>query len=110
MLPRLLFGYVFSLKCCPSSAAPFPSLERGAGANVGIIFAWKEADGQDLMQSTVGPVKNVQMAYNAQGKSTGVATVVFKNRGDGNKAHGACKLSTLLQQNEKELTSETTTG
>jgi THO complex subunit 4 len=44
------------------------------------------------MQSTVGPVKTVQMAYNAQGKSTGVATVVFKNRGDGNKAHGACKL------------------
>lgn len=44
------------------------------------------------MQSTVGPVKSVQMAYNAQGKSTGVSTVIFKNRGDGNKAHGACKL------------------
>lgn len=45
------------------------------------------------MQSTVGPVKGVQMAYNARGQSTGVATVVFKNRGDGNKAHGACELS-----------------
>ena len=44
------------------------------------------------MQSTVGPVKGVQMAYNARGQSTGVATVIFKNRGDGNKAHGACKL------------------
>jgi THO complex subunit 4 len=43
------------------------------------------------MQSTVGPVKGVQMAYNARGQSTGVATVIFKNRGDGNKAHGACK-------------------
>jgi len=45
------------------------------------------------MQSTVGPVKGVQMAYNARGQSTGVATVIFKNRGDGNKAHGACKLT-----------------
>lgn len=44
------------------------------------------------MQSTVGPVKGVQMAYNARGQSTGTATVIFKNRGDGNKAHGACKL------------------
>ena len=47
---------------------------------------------QDLMQSTVGPVRTVQMAYNAKGQSTGVATVLFKNRGDGNKAYGACKL------------------
>jgi hypothetical protein len=94
----------------PFFSCSLPLSREGSRCKCGIIFAWKEADGQDLMQSTVGPVKNVQMAYNAQGKSTGVATVVFKNRGDGNKAHGACKLSTLLQQNEKELTSETTTG
>jgi THO complex subunit 4 len=43
------------------------------------------------MQSTVGPVKSVQMVYTATGKSTGQATVLFKNKGDGNKAHAACE-------------------
>jgi len=52
------------------------------------------------MQSTVGPVKGVQMAYNARGQSTGVATVIFKNRGDGNKAHGACKLTLDVMEEE----------
>ncbi|KAK6910721.1 hypothetical protein I203_104753 [Kwoniella mangroviensis CBS 8507] len=51
-----------------------------------------EAAVRDLMQSTVGPVRTVQMSYNATGKSTGVATVVFKNRGDANKAHAACEM------------------
>nr|XP_018261543.1 THO complex subunit 4 [Kwoniella dejecticola CBS 10117]OBR83701.1 THO complex subunit 4 [Kwoniella dejecticola CBS 10117] len=50
-----------------------------------------EAAVRDLMQSTVGPVRTVQMSYNSTGKSTGVATVVFKNRGDANKAHAACE-------------------
>lgn len=43
------------------------------------------------MQSTVGPVKSVQMSYTATGKSTGIATVVFKNKGDARKAHASCK-------------------
>jgi hypothetical protein len=60
------------------------------------------------MQSTVGPVKGVQMAYNARGQSTGVATVIFKNRGDGNKAHGACKLIEPLQIGRADR--KTTTG
>ncbi|WVQ82117.1 hypothetical protein IAT38_004245 [Cryptococcus sp. DSM 104549] len=42
---------------------------------------------RDLMQSTVGPVRTVQLSYTANGKSTGVATIVFKNRGDAKKAH-----------------------
>lgn len=46
---------------------------------------------QDLMQSTIGPVRSVQMSYTAGGKSTGVATVLFKNKGDGNKAHATCE-------------------
>lgn len=60
------------------------------------------------MQSTVGPVKGVQMAYNARGQSTGVATVIFKNRGDGNKAHGACKLTPSLRS--RKANGKTTTG
>lgn len=43
------------------------------------------------MQSTVGPVKSVQMSYTATGKSTGIATVVFRNKGDARKAHASCK-------------------
>jgi len=43
------------------------------------------------MQSTVGPVKSVQMSYNAQGKTTGVATVLFRNKGDAHKAHASCE-------------------
>jgi THO complex subunit 4 len=43
------------------------------------------------MQSTVGPVKFVQLNFNSAGKSTGVATVLFKAKGDGNKAHAACE-------------------
>ncbi|WVF72863.1 hypothetical protein IAT40_007681 [Kwoniella sp. CBS 6097] len=50
-----------------------------------------EAAVRDLMQSTVGPVRTVQMSYNSAGKSTGVATVVFKTRGDANKAHATCE-------------------
>ncbi|BEJ17303.1 hypothetical protein CspHIS471_0607040 [Cutaneotrichosporon sp. HIS471] len=46
-----------------------------------------EAQVRDLMQSTVGPVRALHMAYTANGKSSGSATVMFKNRGDANKAH-----------------------
>ncbi|RSH88799.1 hypothetical protein EHS25_003027 [Saitozyma podzolica] len=48
-----------------------------------------EAAVRDLMQSTVGPVRTVQMSYTSTGKSTGVATVIFKNKGDANKAHAS---------------------
>ena len=54
-----------------------------------------DMDSQDLMQSTVGPVKSVQMSFNATGKSTGQATVLFRNKGDANKAHTACKQFTF---------------
>lgn len=54
-----------------------------------------EAAVRDLMQSTVGPVRTVQMSYTAAGKSTGTATVLFKNKGDANKAHATC-MSTCL--------------
>lgn len=49
-----------------------------------------EAAIRDLMQSTVGPTKSVLMAYTATGKSTGVSTVIFRNKGDAQKAHAKC--------------------
>lgn len=42
------------------------------------------------MQSTIGPVKSVQMTYNSSGKSIGSATVLFRNKGDANKAYTSC--------------------
>lgn len=54
---------------------------------------------RDLMQSTVGPVRSLQMSYNSAGKSTGTATVIFRNRGDANKAHASC---TLIEGNVGE--------
>ena len=48
------------------------------------------------MQSTIGPVKSVQMTFNAKGKSTGSATVLFRNRGDANKAHASCMSIAVL--------------
>ncbi|WOO77030.1 mRNA export protein mlo3 [Vanrija pseudolonga] len=46
-----------------------------------------EAAVRDLLQSTVGPVRSVHLSYNSSGKSNGVATILFKNKGDANKAH-----------------------
>lgn len=42
---------------------------------------------QDLFASTIGPVREVTLTYNAHGKSKGVATVLFSRKGDGNKAY-----------------------
>lgn len=42
------------------------------------------------MQSTVGPTKTVTMAYNSSGKSTGTSTIIFRNKGDAQKAHATC--------------------
>ncbi|WVR00061.1 hypothetical protein IAU59_007203 [Kwoniella sp. CBS 9459] len=77
----------------PKAAAQAPAATKPLTADaIKIIISNLPADVteaavRDLMQSTVGPVRTVQMAYNSAGKSTGVATVVFKTRGDANKAH-----------------------
>ncbi|CAK9784398.1 unnamed protein product [Cutaneotrichosporon oleaginosum] len=65
-----------------------------------------EAQVRDLMQSTVGPVRTLHMAYTASGKSTGTATVIFKNRGDANKAHSSC----MWKRKAVLITIQTTTG
>ncbi|RXK41102.1 hypothetical protein M231_01505 [Tremella mesenterica] len=78
----------------PAKATPVPKA-RPVGAEASKIIISNlpgdvnEAAVRDLMQSTVGPVKSVQLHYTSAGKSTGVATVLFRNKGDGNKAHAA---------------------
>jgi THO complex subunit 4 len=41
---------------------------------------------QELFHTTVGPLREVTLHYDASGRSKGVATVVFNKKGDGNRA------------------------
>jgi THO complex subunit 4 len=42
---------------------------------------------QELFQTTVGPLREVNLHYDANGRSKGAASVVFQKKGDGNKAY-----------------------
>ena len=41
---------------------------------------------QELFISTVGPLRDVNLHYDAKGNSKGSASVSFSRKGDGNKA------------------------
>ncbi|TBU34336.1 hypothetical protein BD311DRAFT_711437 [Dichomitus squalens] len=45
-----------------------------------------EAQVKELFTATVGPLKDVTLHYDSQGRSKGVAAVHFSRRGDGTKA------------------------
>ncbi|RDX43105.1 hypothetical protein OH76DRAFT_1361583 [Lentinus brumalis] len=45
-----------------------------------------ETQVKELFHTTVGPLKDVTLHYDAQGRSKGVAAVHFQRRGDGTKA------------------------
>ncbi|KAI0676314.1 hypothetical protein C8Q78DRAFT_1065186 [Trametes maxima] len=42
---------------------------------------------KELFHTTVGPLKDVTLHYDSQGRSKGVAAVHFQRRGDGTKAY-----------------------
>ncbi|KAI0262525.1 hypothetical protein BC834DRAFT_378923 [Gloeopeniophorella convolvens] len=46
-----------------------------------------EAQVKELFQTTVGPLREVNLHYDANGRSKGVASVIFQKKGDGNKAY-----------------------
>ncbi|KAL9710232.1 RNA-binding RNA annealing protein [Leucoagaricus gongylophorus] len=46
-----------------------------------------EAQIKELFTSTVGPTKEVNLSYDASGRSKGVAAVTFLKKGDANKAY-----------------------
>ncbi|TDL18723.1 hypothetical protein BD410DRAFT_728093 [Rickenella mellea] len=46
-----------------------------------------EAQVRELFKTTVGPLKDVTMHYDAHGASKGIATVVFHKKGDGAQAY-----------------------
>ena len=41
---------------------------------------------QELFNQTVGPLKEITLHYDANGRSKGIATVTFQKKGDGTKA------------------------
>ncbi|KAF8483295.1 hypothetical protein DFH94DRAFT_720723 [Russula ochroleuca] len=46
-----------------------------------------EAQVKELFQTTVGPLREVNLHYDANGRSKGAASVIFQKKGDGNKAY-----------------------
>ncbi|KAF9019983.1 hypothetical protein BDZ89DRAFT_958691, partial [Hymenopellis radicata] len=46
-----------------------------------------EAQIKELFHSTVGPVRELTLHFDANGRSKGVAAVQFQQKGDGNKAY-----------------------
>jgi len=45
-----------------------------------------EAQIKDLFTTTIGPLREVNLHYDAGGRSKGVATIIFQKKGDGAKA------------------------
>jgi len=45
-----------------------------------------EAQVKELFNQTVGPLKEITLHYDANGRSKGIATVTFQKKGDGTKA------------------------
>lgn len=52
----------------------------------GILFSYLILV-QELFSSTVGPLRDVTLHYDSNGKSKGTASVQFSKKGDGNKAY-----------------------
>jgi THO complex subunit 4 len=46
-----------------------------------------EAQIKELFSATIGPLREVNLSYDANGKSKGIAQVHFQRKGDGNKAY-----------------------
>jgi len=45
-----------------------------------------EAQVKELFNQTVGPLREITLHYDANGRSKGIATVTFQRKGDGTKA------------------------
>jgi len=71
-------------KTAPAQAASQPA-DKIIVSN--LPFDVNEAQVKELFHSTVGPLKDVTLHYDAKGVSKGVAAVHFQRKGDGNKAY-----------------------
>ncbi|KAH9963003.1 hypothetical protein BC827DRAFT_1196473 [Russula dissimulans] len=68
----------------PANASPQP-VEKIVVSNLPADV--NEAQVKELFQTTVGPLREVNLHYDANGRSKGVASVIFQKKGDGNKAY-----------------------
>jgi len=68
----------------PASASPQP-VEKIVVSNLPLDV--NEAQVKELFQTTVGPLREVNLHYDANGRSKGVASVIFQKKWDGNKAY-----------------------
>jgi len=68
----------------PASTIPQP-VEKIVVSNLPADV--NEAQVKELFQTTVGPLREVNIQYDSNGRSKGVAWVVFQKKGDGNKAY-----------------------
>jgi len=68
----------------PTSASPQP-VEKIVVSNLPLDV--NEAQVKELFQTTVGALREVNLHYDANGRSKGVASVIFQKKGDGNKAY-----------------------
>ncbi|KIM27996.1 hypothetical protein M408DRAFT_37398, partial [Serendipita vermifera MAFF 305830] len=77
-------------KAAGNNAAPAPSAAASSVAYKIIVSNLptdvNDSQVKDLFATTVGPTKTCNLQYNAAGKSTGTATVVFSKTGDAQKA------------------------
>ncbi|KAJ2936475.1 hypothetical protein H1R20_g618, partial [Candolleomyces eurysporus] len=74
-----------AIAAAKAPAAPAVSSEKIMVS--GLPLDVNEAQVKDLFHQTIGPVREVTLSYNAQGKSKGTATVLFSRKGDANKAY-----------------------
>ncbi|KAF9478993.1 hypothetical protein BDN70DRAFT_859095 [Pholiota conissans] len=75
-----------------AAAAPVDSRKVATQASEKIVVSnlpgdVNEAQIRDLFTTTIGPLKEVNLHYDAAGRSKGVATIVFQKKADGAKAH-----------------------
>jgi len=86
----------------PAAAAPANKARKAAAAPTSTVTPQHVADKiivsnlpidvneaqiKELFTTTVGPLREVILNYDAHGKSKGIATVHFQRRGDGTKAY-----------------------
>lgn len=68
-----------------ASAVAAPSADKIIVSNLPIDVTQEQI--KDLFTTTVGPLRDVTLHYDANGKSKGVAAVQFSRKGDANKAY-----------------------
>ncbi|KAF8649177.1 hypothetical protein AX16_005975 [Volvariella volvacea WC 439] len=78
-----------STKAAAAAVAAQPATQQPADKIIvsNLPVDVNEAQIKELFHSTIGPLRDVTLHYDASGRSKGVASVHFQRRGDGNRAY-----------------------